>query len=70
MDYTIKRELAQIYGEIERQLGTLNKPAKNIHEKTTSTYGDFESIINEQISKLTETQKNIIVQKMRIHRLD
>ena len=69
VDYTIKRELVQIYGEIERQLGTLNKSAKNIQEKMVNVSGDFEKIISEQCARLTEAQKNNIAQKMRIHRL-
>jgi len=71
MDYTIKRELTQIYGEIERQLGVLKKPVKNKPlEMANSNSGDFEKIINEQYARLTDVQKTSITQKMRIHRIN
>jgi hypothetical protein len=69
MDYTIKRELMQIYGEIERQFGMLNKPVKSISAKLTNITGDFEKIISEKCATLTESQKYSIAQKMGVHRL-
>jgi hypothetical protein len=69
VDYTIKRELMQIYGEIERQLGALNKPVKSISAKLVNITGDFEKIINEKCAELTEKQKYSIAQKIGVHRI-
>jgi len=67
VDYTIQRELAQIYGEIERQLGVSSKPLKSLQAKPGNITGDFEKIIREKCAVLTDAQKNSIAQKMRIH---
>jgi hypothetical protein len=67
MDYAIRRELVQIYGEMERQLGSGSRPVSNI--KPYNIQNDFERIISEKYSKLTDTQKNNVTENMMIHRI-
>jgi hypothetical protein len=67
MDYAIRRELVQIYGEMERQLGSGSRSASSI--KPSNIPSDFERIISERCSRLTDTQKNKVTENMMIHRI-
>jgi hypothetical protein len=69
VDYTIKRELVQIYGEIERQFGVLSKPVRSAQNKVAAFSGDFEKIISAKCAKLTDTQKFKVAEVMQIHRI-
>jgi hypothetical protein len=69
MDYTIRRELVQIIGEINHQLGTFSKPARDIQTRAAGFQSDFEKIISEKCAQLTDSQKFKVAENMRIHRI-
>jgi hypothetical protein len=65
----IRRELVQIIGEINHQLGAFSKPVRDVQTKATGFQNDFEKLISEKCAQLTETQKFKIAENMRIHRI-
>jgi hypothetical protein len=69
LDYTIKRELVLIYGEIERQLGELSKPIRGLQAKSVYLAGDIEKIISDKYAELTDTQKNSVAEVMKVQRI-
>jgi hypothetical protein len=69
MEYTIKRELVQILGEIEHQLGELSKPVRGLQAKMVYLTGDIEKVINDRLSELTDTQKHSVTEIMKIQRI-
>lgn len=65
MEYTIERELTQILGEIELQLGDLSKPEIG-QTKITYFSGDIEKAITEKYSQLTDIQRYSVSEKLNI----
>lgn len=69
MEYTMKRELVQILGEIEHQLGELSKPVRGLQAKMVYLSGDIEKIISDKYAELTDSQKYSVAETMRIQRI-
>lgn len=69
MEYTIKRELVQILGEIEHQTGELSKPVREVQAKMDYLTGDIEKIISDKYTELTDTQKYSVAETMKIQRI-
>jgi hypothetical protein len=69
VEYTIKRELVQILGEIEQQLGELSKPVRGFQARLVYLTGDIEKIISDKYAELTDAQKYSVSDKMRIQRI-
>ena len=69
MEYTIKRELAQILGAIELQLGELSKSVRGVQAKIVYLTGDIEKLVSEKYAELTDTQKYSVVETMMIKRI-
>lgn len=69
MEYTIKRELFQILGAIEQQLGELSKPVRGMQAKMVYMSSDIEKVISDKYAELTDTQKYSVAQTMKIKRI-
>lgn len=70
MEYTIKRELVQILGEIELQLGELSNPVRGIQStKMVFISGDIENVISEKYMQLTDIQRHSVAKTMNIRRV-
>lgn len=69
MDYAIHRELFQILGTIEQQLGELSKPVRGMQAKMVYLTGDIEKIINEKYADLTDIQKHSVAETMMVKRI-
>lgn len=70
VEYTIKRELFQILGAIEQQLGELSKPVRGMQAKMVYISSDIERVISEKYAELTDTQKHSIAETMKIKRIN
>lgn len=69
MDYTVKRELVQILGAIEQQLGELSKPVRGLQAKIVYLSGDIEKIVSDKYAELTDSQKHSVAETTRIKRI-
>ena len=68
MDYTIRREMAQIIGAIDYQLGVRGKPVTPL-PAPAGEQSDFEKLIREKCARLTESQRTRVTQSLHIHRI-
>ena len=69
LEYTYKRELVQILGTIEQQVGGLGTPLRGFQAKMAGFTGDFEKIIREKYEVLTDTQKYYVSEITKIQRI-
>jgi hypothetical protein len=69
VEYTIQRELVQILGEIEHQLGELSKPVRGLQAKMVYLTGDIEKVINDKLAELTDAQKHSVAEIMKVQRI-
>ena len=69
LEYTVKRELVQILGAIEQQLGELSKPVRGFQAKMVYFAGDIEKIISEKYAELTDTQKYSVAEITMVQRI-
>lgn len=69
LEYTAKRELVQILGVIEQQLGELSKPVRGFQAKMVYFAGDIEKIVSDKYAELTDTQKYGIEEITKVQRI-
>jgi len=69
LEYTYKRELVQILGTIEQQVGGLSVPLRGFQAKMACFSGDIEKIIRDKYTELTDTQKYYVSEITKIQRI-
>lgn len=69
LEYTHKRELVQILGTIEQQVGCLSMPLKGFQAKMACFSGDIEKIVRDKYAELTDTQKYYVTEITKIQRI-
>ncbi len=69
LEYTYKRELLQILGTIEQQVGGLSTPLRGFQAKMAGFGGDIEKIISDKYTNLTDSQKYYVTEITKIQRI-